>query len=207
MNPHTIHFGSTVKCTYGIESLIVCPSKMWVIVFTILALSVNTLHCCKTGNERENIKVKNEESTILDAINDTQLIVLGGYEGDLKQVEGWKEHDYEDENQQQENLQLWEQNFNLNEDSLLKKVENNLQKEIVVDDGKNQQKFETLKSYMSKNCLKDFDIFLSMNHEDEWEKYHNEIMQLETQYRKWEKSESDNEWEDITKPKWVVPPM
>ena len=62
---------------------------------------------------------------------------------------------------------------------------------------------------MSKNCLKDFDIFLSMNHEDKWEKYHNEIMLLETQYRKWENNESDNVWEDLkdSTTEWVVPPM
>ena len=188
-------------------------------VFTILIVSVITLHCCKTRNDREDIKVKSEEniSVNINPINDTQLIVLAGYEDNLnilKQINDWKEYDYEDDNklEQQENLQLWEENFNLTEDLLLKKLENKPQMEIIVDtsDGnKHQQKFATLKSYMSKNCLKDFDIFLSMNHEEEWEKYHNEIMQLETQYRKWENNESDNEWKDLTvsTTEWVVPPM
>ena len=192
---------------------------MWVRVFTILIVSVITLHCCKTRNDREDIKVKSEEniSVNINPINDTQLIVLAGYEDNLnilKQINDWKEYDYEDDNklEQQENLQLWEENFNLTEDLLLKKLENKPQMEIIVDtsDGnKHQQKFATLKSYMSKNCLKDFDIFLSMNHEEEWEKYHNEIMQLETQYRKWENNESDNEWKDLTvsTTEWVVPPM
>ena len=192
---------------------------MWMRVFTILIVSVITLHCCKTRNDREDIKVKSEEniSVNINPINDTQLIVLAGYEDNLnilKQINDWKEYDYEDDNklEQQENLQLWEENFNLTEDLLLKKLENKPQMEIIVDtsDGnKHQQKFATLKSYMSKNCLKDFDIFLSMNHEEEWEKYHNEIMQLETQYRKWENNESDNEWKDLTvsTTEWVVPPM
>ena len=165
---------------------------MWMRVFTILALSVITLHCCKTRNDRENIKVKSEESKYSNPINDTQLIVLAEYENNLnnlKKTTDWKEYEYEEEDDEQlENLQMWEQM--INEDSLLKKVENNLQMDQDNhDDSKHQQKFETLKTYMSKNCLKDFDIFLSMNHEDEWEKYHNEIMQLETQYREWEKND------------------
>ena len=43
----------------------------------------------------------------------------------LKQINDWKEYDYEDDNklEQQENLQLWEENFNLTEDLLLKKEE------------------------------------------------------------------------------------
>ena len=198
---------------------IIVNYNMWVRVFTILIVSVITMHCCKTRNDREDIKVESEEniSIKINPINNTQLIVLAGYEDNLnilKQINDWKEYDYEDDDklEQQENQKLWEENFNLNDDSLLKKLENNAQMEIIVDsyDGnKHEQKFATLKSYMSKNCLRDFDIFLSMNHEEEWEKYHNEIMQLETQYRKWENNESDNEWKDLTisTTEWVVPPM
>ena len=168
-------------------------------MYFITILFLSAVHCCKTRNDGEDTSEENY------AINDTRLIALAGYEENLNNLKiNLEEYEYEEEGE--ENLQMW--GHAINEDSLLKKVENNLQMEVADDNhDDSSDKFEALKSYMSKNCLKDFDIFLSMNHEDEWEKYHNEIMQLETQYRKWEKNESDNEWEDITKPKWVVPPM
>ena len=192
---------------------------MWVRVFTVLVLRVITLHCCKTRNDRKNSNVKSEEniSININPINDKKLIMLAEYEKNiLKQHprDNGKECDYEDESKVEQlgNLQLWEQNLNLSEGILLKNVKNNTQLKIVLDScdcNNHQQKFSTLMRYMSQNCLKDIDIFLSMNHEDEWEKYHNEIMQLETQYRKWENNESDNKWKDLKESttEWVVPPM
>ena len=43
--------------------------------------------------------------------------------------------------------------------------------------------YQILHGYMSNQCLHDFDIYLSMNHQKQWEKYHNKLMKLETQYK------------------------
>ena len=184
---------------------------MWKRVLSILTLSVTTLHCCKTRNDKENIKVKSKESKYFNPINDTYFNVLAGYEDNLTSVKNdWKEYDYDNEIQELDNLKMWEQNFNLSNGPQLNKIKNISHMKIVGDshdESNHHQKLETLKSYMSKNCLKDFDIFLSMNHEDEWEKYHNEIMHLETQYRKWENSQNDDDWKDLKESEWVVPPM
>ena len=189
---------------------------MWLKAFTLVLGSAIMLHCCKSGDNKKDIDETENKDSIGININDSGIIVLGEYEKNLHILmddssDYMKDYDYTDE-KELENLQIWEEKFNLTEESLLRKVKNNSHSEYIMNEfdcSNHQLKFARLKSYMSKNCLKDFDIFLSMNHEDEWEKYHNEIMQLETQYRKWERNNSENDLIDlsITTTEWVVPPM
>ena len=40
--------------------------------------------------------------------------------------------------------------------------------------------YQILHGYMSKKCLSDFDMYLSMNFQQQWESYHNKQMKLET---------------------------